>query len=151
LIDESEGMIGVFDTNEALLKAQSAGLDLIEVSPNADPPVCRIMDYGKYLYKKNKVERKHKAKQKKTETKEVRIGFATGEHDLDVKSKRAVKFLKDGNRVKITLRFKGREISHFDFGKSKLESFIAKLEEVSKLDQEIKKQGRSLIVVLKPN
>lgn len=143
-------MVGVFTVAEALQRARAAGVDLIEISPNANPPVCKLQDYGKYLYRLNKVERKHRAKQKKGDTKEVRIGFATGEHDLEVKAKRAERFLKDGNRVKITLQFRGREISHFDFGKGKLENFLLRFQEFGKIDQEIKKQGGTLTAVLKP-
>ena len=143
-------MLGVLTTVEALQRAKAAGLDLVEISPNAVPPVCKIMDLGKYLYHLNKIERKHRVKQKKGDTKEVRIGFATGEHDLDVKAKRAERFLKEGNRVKVTLQFRGREISHFDFGKGKLENFLLRLQEFGKIDQEIKKQGGTLTAVYKP-
>ncbi|MDD4351658.1 MAG: translation initiation factor IF-3 [Candidatus Gracilibacteria bacterium] len=150
LIEGEDEMIGVVSREEALQRAKAAELDLVEISPNAEPPVCKIMDFGKYLYRLNKTDRKHKAKQKKTETKEVRIGFSTGEHDLEVKAKRAIKFLRGRDRVKITLQFKGREISHFDLGKEKLQSFVDRLAEHGKLDEEIKKQGRNLIVIIKP-
>ncbi len=150
VINDKEEMIGVISLEEALRLAKEAELDLVEVSPNAEPPVCRIMDYGKYLYRQNKADRKQKARQKKTETKEVRIGFSTGEHDLQVKAKRGQKFLEGGDRVKMTLHFKGREISHFDLGKERLTAFAKRLEEFGVLDQDVKKQGRNLTMVFKP-
>jgi len=137
-------------TEKARRLAETATLDLVEVSPNAHPPVCRIMDYGKYLYKQKKIDQNHRKMQKQTEVKGIRISLRTGQHDLETKAKQAEKFLKDRNLVKVSLVFRGREIIHGDLGQAKLEQFQELLEEVADVDTAIKKQGNNLMMILAP-
>ena len=108
LIDENNENVGVVELNEAISKAKEVGLDLIEISPNANPPVAKIMDYGKYSYEEKKKQREIKAKSKTTETKNVQVKIGTGEHDLELKAKRASKWLKEGHRIKVDLFLRGR-------------------------------------------
>lgn len=135
---------------KALQLAKEADLDLIEVAPKANPPVCKIMDYGKYLYHQDKVDRKQKKSQKKTEVKGVRIGFKTGDHDLDVRAKQARKFLEDRNIVKVTLLFKGREVVYMDLGIEKMKKFYEKLSDVATIELSPKRQGNTLNMILTP-
>ncbi len=131
--------------------AKEKKLDLAEVSPNSNPPVCKVMDYGKYQYHQKKVETKHRKMQKKTEVKGVRIGFKTGEHDLEVKLKQAKKFLEAGNMVKVSLIFKGREAMYKDLAKEKMMKFYEKMEDMCSLDTPPKGQGNTLLMILTPN
>lgn len=137
-------------TEKALDSAKSKDLDLVEVSPNANPPVCKIMDYGKYQYKQKKIEQKHKKMQKQTEVKGVRVGFRTDTHDLEVKRKQAEKFLKARNMVKVSLIFKGRELAHVDLAIKKLKKFAETLEDVAQIEEGPKRQGYNLIMILTP-
>ena len=136
--------------SKALQLAKDLELDLVEVAPKAQPPVCKIMDYGKYLYHQDKVERKQKKSQKKTEVKGVRIGFKTGAHDLEVRAKQARKFLEERNLVKVTLLFKGREIVYEEMAKGKMEDFRKQLEDISDLEQPPKRHGHTLTMILTP-
>ncbi len=126
-------------------------MDLAEVAPNANPPVCKILDYGKYQYHQRKVDTKHKKMQKKAEIKGVRLGFKTGDHDIEVKAKQAKGFLEDGNSVKVTLIFRGRESMYKDLGMDKLRKFYESLKEVAVVDMSPKSQGNMLIMILTPN
>lgn len=137
-------------TDKARKMAQEAGLDLVEVSPNAHPPVCRIMDYGKHLYKQKKVEQAHKKMQKQTEVKGIRVSLRTGDHDLQTKVKQAERFLKDRNMVKVSLVFRGREVTHSDLGQKKLEQIIELLDNIAEVDTPIKRQGNNLMMILSP-
>jgi len=137
-------------TEKAKRLAESLTLDLVEVSPNAHPPVCKIMDFGKYLYKQKKIDQNHRKMQKQTEVKGIRISLRTGDHDLKTKARQAEKFFKDRNLVKVSLVFRGREITHGDFGRKKLEQFQTLLEEVADVDTPIKKQGNNLMMILAP-
>ena len=119
---------------KALQMAKDLDLDLAEVAPKASPPVCKIMDYGKYLYHQDKVERKQKKSQKKTEVKGIRIGFKTGEHDLEVREKQARKFLEARNMVKVTLLFKGREIVYADMGREKMKKFAKRMSDIAEVE-----------------
>ena len=130
--------------------AEDAELDLVEVAPNAKPPVCKIMDYGKHLYKMKKQLQKQRSSQKKSEVKGIRVSLRTGEHDLQVKIKKARQFLEAGHSLKVALIFKGREISHFDLGKEKMELIKKELTDLAKVDQEPKKQGYNLFMILSP-
>jgi len=147
--DEGE-QLGIMAIEKAMDLAKEKDLDLAEVSPNSNPPVCKIMDYGKYQYHQKKVETKHRKMQKKTEVKGVRMGFKTGEHDLKVKAKQAEKFLKSGNMVKISLIFKGREAMYKDLAKEKMMNFYEDLKEIANMEAEPKKQGNTLIMILTP-
>lgn len=137
-------------TEKAYEEAKSKELDLVEVSPNANPPVCKIMDYGKYQYKQKKIDTKHKKMQKQTEVKGVRIGFRTDVHDIEVKKKQAIKFLKARNIVKVALTFKGRELAHVDLAVKKMKQFGDELAEYANIEEGPKRQGYNLIMILTP-
>ncbi len=148
LIDENGENLGVVETSQALKMAREKGLDLIEIAPNVSPPVCKIMDHGKYQYQKSKDERKQKSKQKKTEIKGIRIGIRTGKHDLETKAKQAEKFLKKGDKVKIDIMLRGREKALFQLSKERLNDFIKMIPLEIKIEQEIKRQPRGLSMVI---
>lgn len=131
--------------------ARELEMDLAEVAPNANPPVCKILDYGKYQYHQRKVDTKHKKMQKKAEIKGVRLGFKTGDHDIEVKAKQAKGFLEDGNSVKVTLIFRGRESMYKDLGIDKLRKFYESVKDVATIDMSPKSQGNMLIMILTPN
>lgn len=150
LIDSEGDQKGIMGTDKARRLAEDKGLDLVEVSPNAHPPVCRIMDYGKHLYKQKKIEQAHKKMQKQTEVKGIRISLRTGDHDLKTKVNQAQRFLKDRNLVKVSLVFRGREVTHSDMGRQKLESFQEMLEDIAEVDTPIKRQGNNLMMILAP-
>lgn len=143
--------MGEVSLDEALRIARERELDLVEVAPLAKPPVCKILDYGKYLYRQNKIEQKHKRMQKKSEMKTIRLSLRIDEHDLDVKGNRAKEFLADGNSVKVTLMFKGREIAHESLGMQKIESFYERIKEVAAIEAPAKRQGNSINMVLIPS
>lgn len=134
VIDDTGQNLGLVDTFKAIEIAREKELDLVEVSPNLNPPVCKIMDYGKHRYKVSKQTRQHNAKQKKVETKNVRISVRTEGHDLEFKAKNVIKFMDKGYRVKAEIVLKGREKANADFAKSKFENFIASIHDLSKAD-----------------
>lgn len=136
------------ETSKALGMARDAGLDLIEIAPNVRPPVCRIMDNGKYQYQKSKQEKDQKSKQKNVEIKGIRISMRTGKHDLDTKIKQIEKFLGKDYKIRIEMILKGREKSLSDLAKEKLNQFIELIPIETKIDQEIKRQPRGLSVVI---
>lgn len=136
-------------TEEALRIAEEKGLDLVEVAPLAKPPVCKIMDYGNYLYGLKK-KTKGQTKVKKTETKTIRLSIRTDKYDLEVKAKKAKKFLEERNLVKVALIFRGREMSHQDLGVEKMHFFHELLEDICTIEQEPKKQGYQMIMILNP-
>ncbi|MFC1599647.1 translation initiation factor IF-3 [Patescibacteria group bacterium] len=150
LIDDEGGQLGIMATEKAYEQAKSKDLDLVEVSPNANPPVCKIMDYGKYQYKQKKIDQKHKKMQKQTEVKGVRIGFRTDVHDIEVKKKQAIKFLKARNIVKVALTFKGRELAHVDLAIEKMKKFGEELTDYANIEEGPKRQGYNLIMILTP-
>lgn len=137
-------------TDKARSIAAENNLDLAEVAPNVNPPVCKIIDYGKYQYHQKKVETKHRKMQKKTEVKGVRMGFKTGDHDMAVKARQAEKFLKAGNMVKVSLIFRGREAMFKDLATEKMMKLYAMVEEIANIDTHPKKQGNTLIMILIP-
>lgn len=143
-------MLGVFPTDSALEKAYEAGLDLVEVSPNADPPVCKILDYGKYKYEQQKKAAEARKKQKTVDVKEVKIRPGIEDHDYKVKMKNARRFLEGGDKVKVTMRFRGREMAHQDIGLDLLKRMQDELAEISKTELEPKLEGRQMIMVLAP-
>jgi translation initiation factor IF-3 len=150
LIDQNDDQKGIMGTQKALEMAKEAGLDLVEVSPNAHPPVCRLMDFGKFLYRQKKLDQKHKSKQKKNEVKGIRLSLRTGQHDLEVKIKRARKFLEQGNSLKVALIFRGREVTQYDLAVEKMMAIKEGLKDIAKCDQEPKKQGYNLFMILSP-
>ncbi|WP_348666675.1 translation initiation factor IF-3 [Arsenophonus symbiont of Ornithomya chloropus] len=151
LTDVNGEQLGLFSLKEALLKADQAGFDLVEISPNADPPVCRIMDYGKFLYEKSKLLKEQKKKQKVIQLKEIKFRPGTDEADYQVKLRNLIRFLESGDKVKITLRFRGREIVHQQIGINMLNRIKNDLKELSVVEFfSTKIEGRQMIMVLVP-
>jgi len=150
LIDENGTQLGEMLTSEALLLAKEQMLDLVEVSPKAVPPVCRIMDYGKHLYQQSKQIRVAKAKQKKVEIKGVRIGLRTDSHDLEFKKTQSDKFLKQGDKVKIDIVLKGREKAHQDLARKNLQDFVAGITTPYKIEDPIKRFPGGFNVTIAP-
>ena len=142
--------MGVLSLNEALMEASKSGLDLVEVSPTADPPVCRIMDYGKYRYRQSKKVQSAKKSQTVIQIKEIRLRPKTEEHDRDVKIKHIKKFLEQRNKVKVTVMFRGREIAYSDIGRGLMESIMNTLVDDCTVDQHPKLEGRNMVMVLSP-
>jgi translation initiation factor IF-3 len=153
LIDQDENMIGVVDKSEGVRLAQDAGLDLVEVSPNSDPPVCRILDFGKYRYEQSKKERANRAKTKTVETKEVRLGrsMKIDPHDVQIRINQARKFLLEGHKVLIVQNFRGREMMHKERGNARMQEIIEKLEDIAKVESPPKFAGRRQTMVLGPD
>jgi len=139
VVDETGKSLGEMSPREALEIARSRELDLVEVFPKANPPVCKILNYGKFQYEQSKQERLTRAKQKKVEIKGIRIGLRTDEHDLSFKKKQAEKFLRQGDKVKIELLLKGREKAHSDLAQEAIKKFIEKIEIPCRIEEEIKK------------
>ena len=142
--------LGVIATKEAQAMAIEADLDLVMISPGAKPPVCKIMDLGKYIYEQTKKEKEAKKKQKVINIKEIRVSLTIEEHDIDIKAKNARKFLLDGDKVKITVRFRGREMELGHLGLRILEKFSSKLEDVCVVEKPAKREGRNMTMVLGP-
>ncbi len=142
--------VGVYPTQEALRMAQDQGLDLVEISPNADPPVCKIIDYNKFLYEKKKKEKEMKAKSKASEVKEIRFTPNTDDHDFDFKAKHAEKFLKEGDKVKAYVQFKGRAIQFKERGELLLLKFAERLNEVGVLEGLPKMEGKRMLAIWAP-
>lgn len=136
--------------SEALKIAEDKELDLVEVAPNANPIVCKIMNYGKYKYEMARKEKESKKKQKVVEVKEIRLSSTIDTHDFEFKAKNARKFLEDGNKVKATIKFKGRELNNTIFGSNVLKKFAETLEEVGSVDKEPKLEGRNMILMINP-
>ena len=148
LIGENGEKLGVISLEEALEKAEEKNLDLVLVAPNANPVVCKIMNYGKYKFEQAKKEKEAKKKQKVLEVKEIRVTPNIEEHDFGFKLKNAQKFLADGNKVRITVRFRGREINNSKAGEIVLNKFIENLEEVATVEKNPKLEGRNMFVIL---
>ncbi len=149
-IDPDGVQLGVLDTREAILKAEEFGLDLVEVQPNVDPPVCKILDYGKYKYEAQKRANEARKKQKIIEVKEIKLRPNIDEHDYQVKMRNVVKFLSGGDKVKVTLRFRGREMAHQELGANVLTRVREETEEIAKIEAMPKMEGRQMIMVLAP-
>lgn len=145
-----EGVSEVMKTSEALEKAKEQGLDLIEISPNAQPPVCKIMDYGKYLYQQKKREKEIQKKQVKIEVKEIRFTPQTDDHDFEFKLKHAKEFLSKGNKLKLSVFFKGRSIIYTDQGKILLLKFASALEEIGTAEKMPIMEGKRMTMVISP-
>jgi len=150
LVGPDGEMIGVKPTPEAINIAAEHGLDLVEVSPNAEPPVCKILDYGKYKYEEQKKRNEAKKKQKVIAIKEIKMRPGIDVHDYEVKMKAARKFLDNGDKVKVTIRFRGREMAHQDLGLKVLVKMRDELEEITKVEQMPKSEGRMMTMVLSP-
>jgi len=150
LIDEEGNQVGVVRIQDALTRADEAGLDLVEISPNADPPVCKILDYGKYKYEQQKKAAEARKKQKIIDIKEVKIRPGIEDHDYGVKMRAARRFLEGGDKVKVTMRFRGREMAHQDIGEKLLQRMKEELSDIGKTEQEPKLEGRQIIMVISP-
>ena len=148
LIDENGEQLGVVSVKEAMNLAQEKNLDLVKIAPTAKPPVCKIIDYGKYRYEQARREKEAKKKQKVIEIKEVRLSPNIDENDLNTKINAARKFIQKGDRVKVTLRFRGREMSHMAQSKHILDEFAEKLADVAVVEKPAKVEGRSLTLIL---
>jgi translation initiation factor IF-3 len=150
LINANGEMIGVVTLRDALAAAEDAGLDLVEVSPNADPPVCKILDYGKFKYEAQKRANEARKKQKIIEVKEIKLRPNIDDNDYDVKLRNARRFLDEGDKVKVTMRFRGREMAHQDLGMNVLVKVRDDLQELAKVEQMPKLEGRQMVMVLAP-
>jgi len=150
VIDEEGEQLGVLSLDEALTTAAGKGFDLVEVSPNAEPPVCRIMDYGKFKYQASKKAAEAKKKTAKVELKEVKMRPKTEEHDYNFKLKNARKFLDAGNKVKVTIMFRGREVTHPDYGKRLLEKLAADVQDIAQVEAPARMAGRFMSMVVAP-
>ncbi len=148
VVDADGEMQGVMSVEEAIKLAEEEGLDLVEISPNAKPPVCKILDYGKYKYEQQKKAAEARKNQKTVDVKEVKIRPGIEEHDYNVKMRNARKFLENGDKVKVTMRFRGREMAHQNIGFDLLKRMIEELSDVGKVDLEPKMEGRQIIMVL---
>lgn len=150
LIDAEGKKVGVVSIRDALQKAQEAELDLVEIAPQAKPPVCRIMDYGKFLFEQNKKRHAAKKKQKQVQIKEIKFRPGTDEGDYQVKLRNLIRFLEEGDKAKITLRFKGREVVHQELGQQLLKRIEADLAEHGIIEQQAKLEGRQMVMVIAP-
>lgn len=150
LIDEEGNQKGIIPTKEALVMAHEANLDLVEIAPQSNPPVCKILDYGKYRFEMEKKLRDSKKKQKLLKLKEIRMQPKIDDHDLDFKSKHIREFLAEGNKVKVTIRFRGRELAHTELGLEVLQEILQKLENEYVLDKPPLMEGRSMSMTLSP-
>jgi translation initiation factor IF-3 len=142
--------VGVISRDEALQLASEADMDLVEVSPTAEPPVCRIMDYGKFLFEQNKKAHSAKRKQKQIQVKEVKFRPGTDEADYQVKLRNLVRFLTDGDKAKVTLRFRGREMAHTELGRKLLDRLVADLAEHGLVEQHPSMEGRQMVMIISP-
>lgn len=150
LIDQDGEMIGVMTAREAVQRAFSVGLDLVEISPNADPPVCKILDFGKFKYEQQKKRNEAKKKQKVIEIKEIKVRPNIDENDYQVKMRAMKSFIEEGDKVKVTLRFRGREMAHQDIGVRVLERIRAEMDSTSKVEQMPRMENRQMVMVLSP-
>jgi translation initiation factor IF-3 len=150
LIDHEGANRGVIPTEEAMDIAMDAGLDLVEIQPNANPPVCKILDYGRYKYQAQKKAAEARKKQKTVEIKEIKMRPNIDTHDYDVKMKNMLRFFNDGDKVKVTLRFRGREMAHQDLGVNLLNKVREETSEIAKVESAPKLEGRQMVMVLAP-
>lgn len=143
-------MLGVMTRDQAMAAADEAGLDLVEISPNADPPVCKILDYGKFKFEAQKKRNEARKRQKVIDVKEIKLRPNIDDHDYEVKMRSARRFIEDGDKVKVTLRFRGREMAHQELGMNVLVRVREELDEMAKVEQMPKMEGRQMIMVLAP-
>ncbi|MFL5252391.1 MAG: translation initiation factor IF-3 [Rhodopila sp.] len=150
LIDQDGEMQGVMTAREAMQRAFSVGLDLVEISPNAEPPVCKILDFGKFKYEQQKKKNEAKKKQKVIEIKEIKVRPNIDENDYQVKMRAMKSFIEEGDKVKVTLRFRGREMAHQDIGVRVLERIRTEMDPTSKVEQMPRMENRQMVMVLSP-
>lgn len=151
LIDDTGKMLGIVTVAEALRLAEQKELDLVEISPAANPPVCKILDYSKFIYEQQKREKIQKKQQASQQMKELRFTWRTATHDFNFKVRHAREFLEDGNKVKATVMFRGREITHQEVGQELLNKFVEAVADISKIDSPVRLEGKKLSVVLSPD
>ena len=150
MVDDKGEQLGVISISRALELAEAAALDLVEVAPGADPPVCKILDYGKYKYEAQKKKNEARKKQKVIEVKEIKMRPGIDDHDYQVKVRNMRRFLDEGDKVKVTIRFRGREMAHQDLGMKVLDRVREELDELSKVEQYPKIEGRQMVMVIAP-
>jgi translation initiation factor IF-3 len=150
LVKEDGSMVGVTATRDALRMAEEAGLDLVEISPNADPPVCKILDFGKWKYQEEKKKNAARKKQKVIEVKEIKLRPGIDDHDFQIKMRSMVRFLEEGDKVKVTLRFRGREMVHQELGVKVLDRVKEEMDAKAKVEQFPRLEGRQMVMVLAP-
>ena len=150
VVDQNGEQLGVMSSREALTLAEERQLDLVKIAPQARPPVCKLMDYGKYRFEQSKKEREFRKNQKVINIKEVRLSATIEDHDIDVKFKNAVKFLKDGNKVKVTIRFRGRQITHSEIGRQVMNEFAERIKEYGTVDKAPQIEGRNMSMFISP-
>ncbi len=150
LIDQDGAQLGVMLTRQALEMAEERQLDLVKIAPQARPPVCKLMDYGKYRFEQSKREREIRKNQKIITIKEVRLSATIEDHDVDVKYKNAVKFLQDGNKLKVTIRFRGRQITHSEIGAQVMKDFAERISEYGVVERRPLLEGRNMIMIVAP-
>jgi translation initiation factor IF-3 len=150
LVDERGNMVGIVPRNEALAMAADAGLDLVEIAPNADPPVCKILDFGKFKYEEQKKKNEARKKQKIIEVKEIKLRPSIDDHDYEVKMRSMNKFIEEGDKVKVTMRFRGRELAHQELGMNVLMRVREDLDGIAKVEQMPRMEGRQMTMVVAP-
>lgn len=150
LIDDDNNQLGIVNIKDARQKAEEAGLDLVEISPNAKPPVCKIMDFGKYCYELGKKEKEAKKKQKQIDVKEVKFTYKIGEHDYQTKLRNCIRFLTKGAKVKVSMFFRGREKAHIDLGEKLLDRVLLDLAEYAVVDKRTPLLGSMITMILSP-
>ena len=149
-MDQNGEQLGVMSSRDALALAEERQLDLVKIAPQARPPVCKLMDYGKYRFEQSKKEREFRKNQKVITVKEVRLSATIEDHDIDVKFKNAVKFLKDGNKVKVTIRFRGRQITHSEIGRQIMNDFADRIKEYGTVEKAPQIEGRNMSMFIAP-
>jgi len=150
LVKEDGAMVGVTTTRDALRMAEEVGLDLVEISPNADPPVCKILDFGKWKYQEEKKKNAARKKQRVIEVKEIKLRPGIDDHDFEIKMRAVVRFLEEGDKVKVTLRFRGREMVHQELGAKVLDRVKDEMDAKAKVEQFPRLEGRQMVMVLAP-
>ena len=150
LVDQNGEQLGVMPTEQAMRLAEERDLDLVKIAPQGRPPVCKLMDYGKYRFEQNKRVREIRKNQKVIAVKEVRLSATIEEHDVDVRYKNAVKFLKEGNKVKVTIRFRGRQITHSEIGRTIMYEFAESVKEYGTVDRAPVIEGRNMTMMISP-
>jgi translation initiation factor IF-3 len=150
LLGDDNAPLGIMSRRDALAVAEEKGLDLVLIAPEADPPVCRLMDYGKFRFEQAKKDKEARKNQKVTELKEVRLSATIEEHDIDIKAKAALKFLNDGDKVKVGIRFHGRQATHPEIGYNVMNGFFQKVEEAGIIEKRPMVEGRNMYMILSP-
>ena len=150
VIGADGSQLGIMTSSDALALAEEKDLDLVKIAPTAVPPVCKIMDYGKYRFEQTKREKENRKNQKVIELKEIRLSATIDQHDMEVKAKACQKFLGNGDKVKVTIRFKGRQIKHGDIGMDVMDAFYEMVKDAASVDKPAKQEGRNMIMILVP-